>query len=105
MNLRWLGLKGFGKINKSEWKKLDLKIDSSCKDGCNCGDSQEHTEMNKKVTFEEVNIRTVERENLKMRLRFQVADVVKPLISVKRITEKGNKVCFGPETYEIVPNL
>lgn len=22
----------------------------------------------------------------------------KPLIAVKRITEKGNKVCFGPET-------
>ena len=28
---------------------------------------------------------------------FQVAAVKKPLISVKRICEKGNKVCFGPE--------
>ena len=31
-----------------------------------------------------------------MGLTFQVAAVKKPLISVKRITEKGNKVCFGP---------
>ena len=29
-------------------------------------------------------------------LTFQVAEVKKPLISVKRIAEKGNQVCFGP---------
>jgi len=32
-----------------------------------------------------------------MGLNFQVADVKKPLIAVKRITEKGNFVSFGPE--------
>ena len=31
-----------------------------------------------------------------MDLKFQVADVKKPLIAVKRITEKGNYVSFGP---------
>ena len=31
-----------------------------------------------------------------MSLRFQVADVKKPLVSVKRITEQGNHVSFGP---------
>ena len=31
-----------------------------------------------------------------MGFRFQVADVKKPLVSVKRITEKGNHVQFGP---------
>ena len=31
-----------------------------------------------------------------MRLRFQVASVHKPLIAVKRITECGNYVSFGP---------
>ena len=31
-----------------------------------------------------------------MGLTFQVAEVKKPLISVKRITGKGNQVCFGP---------
>ena len=31
-----------------------------------------------------------------MCLGFQVADVKKPLISVRRIVEKGNHVCFGP---------
>ena len=31
-----------------------------------------------------------------MNLTFQVADVKKPLISVKRIVEKGNFVSFGP---------
>jgi predicted aspartyl protease len=29
-------------------------------------------------------------------LKFQVADVIKPLVSVKRLAEKGNQVCFGP---------
>ena len=33
-------------------------------------------------------------EDIKMSLCFQVADVKKPFISVKRIVEKGNKVCF-----------
>ena len=31
-----------------------------------------------------------------MKLGFQVADVKKPLISVRRIVEKGNYVNFGP---------
>jgi hypothetical protein len=33
---------------------------------------------------------------VKMKLRFQVADVKKPLMSVKRIVEQGNHVGFGP---------
>ena len=32
-----------------------------------------------------------------IKVDFQVAAVKKPLISVKRICEKGNRVCFGPE--------
>ena len=35
-------------------------------------------------------------EGLKMSLRFQVADVKKPLMSVKRIVEQGDHVGFGP---------
>eukprot|EP00973_Karenia_brevis_P077220 10726002-Karenia_brevis.AAC.1 len=31
-----------------------------------------------------------------MRLNFQVADVAKPLLAVKRIVERGNHVVFGP---------
>ena len=31
-------------------------------------------------------------------LTFQVTDVQKPLLSVKRLAEKGNKVCFGPDS-------
>jgi hypothetical protein len=40
-------------------------------------------------------IADVEKEK-RMGLTFQVADVKKPLIAVKRITEKGNMVSFGP---------
>ena len=36
----------------------------------------------------------------RMRVAFQVAEVAKPLISVKRIIEKGNRVCFGPTENE-----
>ena len=32
-----------------------------------------------------------------MKLNFQVASVKKPLMSVRRIVEKGNIVCFGPK--------
>ena len=35
-------------------------------------------------------------EGVQMKLRFQVADVKKPLMSVKRIVEQGNHVGFGP---------
>ena len=45
----------------------------------------------------EVFIGAVETDKQKLGIRFQVADVIKPLISVKRLTEKGNRVCFGPE--------
>ena len=39
-----------------------------------------------------------EKENTRtIKVDFQVAAVKKPLISVKRICEKGNRVCFGPE--------
>ena len=31
-----------------------------------------------------------------MKLKFQVTDCVKPLMAVKRIVERGNRVCFGP---------
>jgi hypothetical protein len=36
-------------------------------------------------------------ESSVMNLGFQVADVKKPLIAVKRITERGNHVMFGPQ--------
>ena len=40
----------------------------------------------------------VAKENSRtIKVDFQVAAVKKPLISVKRICEKGNRVCFGPE--------
>ena len=41
-----------------------------------------------------------------MGLTFQVADVKKPLISVKRIVQKGNVVHFGPgESDNYISNL
>ena len=35
-----------------------------------------------------------------MGLRFQVTDVKKPLLAVRRLVEKGNVVRFGPEPGE-----
>ena len=35
-------------------------------------------------------------KDIHMAMTFQVADVAKPLMSVKRIAEKGNVVSFGP---------
>ena len=39
----------------------------------------------------------VESKGPAMKIGFQVANVAKPLMSVKRVTSKGNRVCFGPE--------
>jgi hypothetical protein len=41
------------------------------------------------------NFRTV-GESAIMSLTFQVSDVQKPLAAVRRISEKGNRVVFGP---------
>jgi hypothetical protein len=75
---------GFIRVKKKKrlWKKLLL------------GDMTEE-ECNEKW------IQPVEGEEKKgdkkcMGLTFQVADVKKPLVAVKRITEKGNWVVFGP---------
>ena len=37
------------------------------------------------------------KEDVVLGMRFEVADVRKPLLSVQRIREQGNLVCFGPE--------
>ena len=54
----------------------------------------------KRCLHDECHLCTVtkmpEVTNQKVNVAFQVADVAKPLMSVRRITEKGNKVCFGP---------
>ena len=44
----------------------------------------------------EIIIQTVGSET-QISLKFQVAAVRKPLVSVRRIIEKGNSVHFGPE--------
>ena len=55
------------RVKRREWKKLDI---------CN-------------VEGEEGGASTI-------KVDFQVAAVKKPLMSVKRICENGNRVCFGP---------
>ena len=49
---------------------------------------------------EEIWVQAIEdskQEKMRMNLGFQVADVKKPLVAVKRIVEKGNLVQFGPK--------
>ena len=61
------------RVKKRQWKRVDDV------DICNV---EEGEEKGKTSTI---------------KVDFQVAAVKKPLISVKRICEKGNRVCFGPE--------
>jgi hypothetical protein len=42
------------------------------------------------------NFKVVGKDSGVMSLKFQVSDVQKPLVVVRRITEKGNIVQFGP---------
>ena len=73
---------------KSEWgpvqRKGRKKWNHMCiRNGC-CG--------------RDVLLQAVEggEERIQMNLKFQVADVSKPLVSVRRIAEQGNVVQFGP---------
>ena len=58
--------------------------------------------MAEKLDNEDILIQQVEedgglsggKERIRIGLSFQVADVKKPLVSVKRIAGKGNIVCF-----------
>ena len=49
------------------------------------------------MLVENESVESEKKESRVMNLAFQVADVKKPLIAVKRITEKGNHVAFGPQ--------
>ena len=66
--------KRFRKIPRGNWKKVEIGTEE-----------------------EEAKVYAVEKEVGQMCLGFQVADVKKPLISVRRIVEKGNHVSFGPD--------
>ena len=69
--------KGFERVPKKKWKRMCDWEKEECGDVC--------------------DLCPVETKDIKMKLRFEVADVKKPLIAVKRICEKGNRVCFGPK--------
>ena len=55
------------RVKRREWKKLDI-----------------------------CNVEGEKGEASTIKVDFQVAEVKKPLMSVKRICENGNRVCFGP---------
>ena len=74
------------RISKRDWKESE---DIAC--GC---------EPHQRDEPEVVKwVRPVNKDNERgrqMSLNFQVADVKNPLLAVKRITEQGNHVSFGP---------
>ncbi len=65
--------KGFESVQRKRWRKV--KFGDEC----------------------DLDVCPVEAKDIKMSMKFEVADVKKPLISVKRICEKGNRVSFGPK--------
>ena len=75
------------KISRREWRKAEDVA---------CGfDTHEWEEESK-----EKQVRAVQKNQprgRKMALTFQVAEVRNPLMAVKRITEQGNSVSFGPD--------
>ena len=75
------------KVTRKDWRKVNL-----CKNSCGkecCGEEEV-------LHICPVKNEKSDNEKSQMSIKFQVADVVKPLISVKRLVEKGNHVTFGP---------
>ena len=76
--MRWRGVK---RVPRRSWRPLTEAWKERC-------------------LHEECDVCTVtgvpEIAKQNVNVAFQVADVAKPLVPVRRIIEKGNKVCFGP---------
>ena len=72
-----------------ERKHADLKVEVS--------KARAEWMVEKEVDLDaEVMAVKAEEDSRMIRFNFQVADVKKPLVAVKRIVENGNRVCFGP---------
>jgi len=78
------------RVKRKNWKRLEnVAADPSF------GDTVKRTEVGSEERF--INAVGDEKE-FQMGLKFQVSSVKRPLMSVKRIVEKGNIVQFGPGT-------
>ena len=75
----------FERVPRKRWSKMDCGADCECGTAHLIQQVESGTKSGKEGTGSKV-----------MNLSFQVADVQKPLVSVKRIAEKGNYVSFGP---------
>ena len=75
------------KVAKGDWTESE---DIICKCKSHSGEKKEVVKWVRPVTKDNATGR-------KMSLKFQVADVRNPLMAVKRITEQGNRLSFGPE--------
>ena len=67
----------FRRIKKKDWKPLPL--------------------IEEEEVIDEAWINSLEATEAKIGMTFQVSDAKKPLLAVKRLTEKGNKIGFGPK--------
>ena len=76
-----------GRWNRVRKKKTPVRFVEECSRGCECHEEE--------VLIQPVDVTGGNQKT--MSLAFQVAEVKKPLISVKRIAEKGNTVSFGPQ--------
>lgn len=81
--------KSFTRVPRRSWKRADGELKSEI-----IGCSYKCTGNCDKVEI--CPVETAKEPEMEMAFVFQVAGVNKPLISVKRVTEMGNVVCFGP---------
>ena len=83
----------YDKVNK------DDNVDDIVTNGEGKGKGKEKMKRVKKVEWKKMDLCTVEGEkenSSTIKVDFQVAAVKNPLMSVQRICENGNRVCFGP---------
>jgi hypothetical protein len=106
---------GKAKLKEKEWASLgvsDIVVDSAADESCwpkDQGGAFETKPSTKNIVLrtanggemghygeKEITFRSGESEEV-LGLRFQVTDVRKPLLAVRRLVERGNVVSFGPE--------
>ena len=79
---------------KKGWKILDDIPENEAIEMCI---QDAHRQRTEEGTIKEICVLESRGEPIKINLGFQVTDVKKPLISVRRIVERDNIVNFGPE--------
>jgi hypothetical protein len=82
----------FERVPKKKWVRMNRCVDANCTENC----QSDIRESCMQDCAHICQVESAQDDGVDLSLKFEVANVRKPLISVHRIVEQGNHVGFGP---------